>query len=145
MFPPFGFDAKAAGPLPDLLEAYFAGVNQMAQGLGPMKGIARCQLEMMGLMSRRAQAYLEIPSRLSRCQSPQSLMLEQLRFWQNAFQQYSESSRHIMDAWGQAGAALLAQSVPKNGKAASRDYISFGAPAGNDPKAPVRLRPRQVA
>jgi hypothetical protein len=121
----FGFPNFNIGQFNNPLQLYFSGLDSMAQSMGPMKGYARWQLEAMGLMSRRAQAYMEIPSRLSRCRTPQDLMAEQARFWQTAFQQYSESSRRMMEAWTQ----IVPMSMP-NGKdsAAERDYISFADP-----------------
>ena len=76
-------------------------------------------------MNRRAQAYIEIPSRLSRCRSPQDLMAEQTRFMQTAFQQYQESSKRIMEAWAQALPVGFANG---GGTATERDYISFADP-----------------
>lgn len=121
----FGFNTFNPGQFTNPLQLYFSGLDSMAQSMGPMKGFARWQLEAMGLMSRRAQAYMEIPSRLSRCRTPQDLMAEQARFMQTAFQQYTESSRRMMEAWTQ-----MAQVGLPNGKdmPAERDYISFADP-----------------
>jgi hypothetical protein len=89
-----------------------------------MKAMARWQLEAMGLMSRRAQAYMEIPSRMSRCRTPQDLMAEQVRFFQTAFQQYQQSSQRMLEAWTQMAPA----SNGKASSAAARDYITFADP-----------------
>lgn len=107
-------------------QAYFSNLDSMAQSMGPMKGVARLQLEVMGYMSRRAQAYMEIPTRLSRCRTPQDLMSEQSRFWHTAFQQYAESNKRIMDAWTQVMPNPFAATAAS--KPAERDYISFGDP-----------------
>ena len=127
MFGQSGFDTSASGMFGSPLQMYFSGLNQMSENMGPMKGFARWQLEVAGLMSRRAQAYMEIPSRMSRCRTPQDLMSEQMRFWQNAFQQHSESSKKIMDAWTQMMTPMSFQ--PAGNQKRERDYISF-----NDPK-----------
>lgn len=121
------------------LQAYFKAVEGMSQSMGPMKGLARCQLEMAGLMSRRTQAYMEIPSRLSRCRTPQDLMSEQTRFWQTCFQQHAESSRRMMDAWMQAMTPVgfgTTATAPRR----ERDYISFDEPQANgtDRRGPGR-------
>lgn len=128
MSDPFVLGAFNPGQFANPFQVYFTSLDQMSQNaspmMGPMKAMARWQLECMGLMSRRAQAYMEIPSRLSRCRSPQDLIAEQTRFFQNAFQQYQESSKRIQDAWAQIGSTSLA-----NGRdAAERDYISFADP-----------------
>jgi hypothetical protein len=109
------------------MHSYFNGLDTIAQGVGPMMGpikaMARFQLEMMGLASRRAQAVMEVPSRLARCRTPQDIMSEQSRFWQTAFHQYAESSRRVMEAWTQA------MQMPAQGnRRAERDYISFADP-----------------
>lgn len=120
------FQMFNAGAFSNPFQAYFSNLDTLAQSMGPMKGVARWQLEVMGFMSRRAQAYMEMPTRLSRCRTPQDLMSEQARFMQIAFQQYAESNKRLMEAWTQmvpnpfnAGAAT---------KPVERDYISFGDP-----------------
>jgi hypothetical protein len=134
-----GYEAFPQFMLTGPFQMYFNGLDQLAQNMGPMKGVARLQLEMAGFMSRRAQAYLEIPSRLSRCRTPQDLMTEQLRFWQMAFQQYNESSRRVMDAWAQMATPSGFAGLAANGQGRARDYISFGdeRAAGASP-APLR-------
>lgn len=92
-------------------------------GAAPMKGFARAQLEMMGLMNRRAQAYLEIPSVLSRCRTPQDLFNEQSRFWHTAFQQYAETGRRVAEVWGQM--AQPAFGMRNGAHTQERDYITF--------------------
>ena len=92
-----------------------------------MRGFARWQLELQGLMFRRAQAYLELPSRMSQCRSPQDLMAEQQRFFQTCMQQYSETSQQIMCAWAQI---LQGPSVAGSAKNAApkHDYLAFPEP-----------------
>jgi hypothetical protein len=94
-----------------------------AQFTAPAKALARVQLEALGFVNRRAQAYLEIPSRLSRCRTPQDLINEQMGFWQTAIEQYSESSRRMAEAWSQviaSGGGFSGTSGPRE-----RDYITF--------------------
>lgn len=122
------FGAFNPGAFANPFQMYFGGLDTMAQSvspmMGPMKAMARWQLETMGLMSRRAQAYMEIPSRLSRCRSPQDLMSEQTRFMQTAFQQYQESSKRIMEAWAQ----VTPMGFDSGSDRTERDYISFADP-----------------
>lgn len=140
--------------MPNLMQAYFGGMDTMTQSTDPyFKGIARLQLEAMGLMSRRAQAYLEIPSRLSQCRTPQDLFSEQMRFWQTAFQQYTESSRKMLAASNQM--MVMPPTVTQalgGGKPAKRerDYINVPeakAPQGPQafPQPPTPGRERRVA
>lgn len=107
-------------------QLYFSGLESMAQSMGPMKVMARWQLEATGLMSRRAQAYMELPSRMSRCRSPQDVMSEQARFIQTAFQQYQQSSQRMLEAWTQ----IVPTAMPAGGdrQGAARDYITFADP-----------------
>lgn len=106
-----------------------------------MKGYARSQLEIMGFVSRRTQAYLEIPTRLQQCRTPQDLLNEQARFWQTAFEQYAEASRKILEAWAQAGGASAQQPV----KATARDYISFGGDSVNGSRPLANGHDRRAA
>jgi hypothetical protein len=93
-----------------------------------MRGMTRWQLEAQQLMARRAQAYLELPGRMSQCRTPQDLMQEQTQFWQAAFQQYSESSRRILSAWSQAAQPASAEIRPED-RPKQRDYLSFAEQA----------------
>lgn len=136
------------GPFQSLFhEPNYNVAGLMPQGFDQMlRGMMRCQVEAQSLMSRRAQAYFELPTRLSQCRTPQDLVQEQQRFWQSAFEQYSECSRHVMSAWGQMF-QLPSSAVPQPGSA--RDYLSFPEPrTGNGmdaPSQPMRQGDRKVA
>lgn len=141
------FESSGLGPYQHMMQSYFGGLDNAAQGYEPaMKGMARAQLEMMSLASRRAQAYLEIPSRLAACRTPQDLLSEQMRFWQTAFQHYSEGSRRVMTAMtsmAQPPNFADAQSKPR-----ARDYLSVPETQEQpDPRnnAPRASPPRRVA
>src|SRR6185369_13186465 len=116
-------DSKA-GPLGNLSQAYFCNLDTMLRGYEPaLKGISRWNLEVFGLTARRAQAWLEVGSRLSRCKTPVEVLSEQGKFWQTAASDYVESSKRLAAAWSQcASAAKL------NGGGQPRDYITFPEP-----------------
>src|SRR5258706_8834684 len=64
------FDPKA-GPLGNLSQACFGGLDMMVKGYEPaLKGVGRWNLELVGLMTRRSQAWLEVPVRLGACKTP---------------------------------------------------------------------------
>jgi len=110
--------------MPNPVQSMMQGLDGAAQSAEPMmRGAARYQLEVMTLMSRRAQAYMELPTRLSQCRTPQDVFNEQTRFWQTAFTQYSESTRKIYSAWAQmfTPPSFGAPASPKR----ERDYLSF--------------------
>lgn len=138
-----GFDPNVFGPFGALFQGYFdvwerfgqaqlplAGGSTAAnldpqtissQLTAPLKAAARCQLETLGLMTRRTQAYLQVPTRLAQCRTPQDLVNEQMAFWRTAGEQYRESAARIGEAWGQAFPWLGAVRAG----VAERDYISF--------------------
>lgn len=91
-----------------------------------MRGFTRWQLELQGLMVRRAQAYLELPTRMSQCRTPQDLMAEQQRFMQTCFAHYSESTQSVMNAWAQMFQLPMVTSEATRQK--ERDYLSFPEP-----------------
>ena len=99
-----------------------------------VKAAMRFNMELMSLTGRRMRAYLELPSALGRCRSPQDLATEQMRFWQTAARDYSDSSRHAMEAWS----ALLSSGARlSNGAAlADRDFMDFND--ARDDEAPSR-------
>jgi hypothetical protein len=77
-----------------------------AAGMGPMKALTIQQMELMTFFSRRAQAYLGLPQRMSRCRTSADLVNEQMRFWQTAMSQYQDASTRIASAWSDAFASL---------------------------------------
>ena len=124
-------DSKA-GPLGNPSQAYFGGLDMMVKGYEPtLKGVGRWNLEVLGLMARRAQAWLEIPSRLSQCKTPADLFKEQTKFWQAAAADYTDGSQRLTAAWSACAV------MPKLNGAQPRDYITF--PEGQEtPPAPKR-------
>jgi hypothetical protein len=131
-----GFDPHQFWMVSNPFQAYFNSADSLSQGFEPMKALARCQLEVMGLVSRRAQAYLEIPSRLSQCRTPQDILNEQMAFWRTAFEQYSESSQRIADAWGHVLMPLDDRADARR----QRDYITFAEPKDGQGRSPRERR-----
>jgi hypothetical protein len=106
-----------------------------AQASAPIvKAAMRFNMELMSLTGRRMRAYLDLPSTLGRCRSAQDLATEQMRFWQTAARDYSDSSRNAMEAWS----ALLSSGASlSNGAAlADRDFMDFND--ARDDEAPAR-------
>ena len=142
------FDSNAFGPFGPLFQTYVStlesfgraygiagpftaenGSQDAAQRMGgPMKAAARAQLAWMGLMNRRAQAYMQVPTRLAHCRTPQDLLNEQMAFWRTAAEQYTESYRKILDAWTSVDGGT-------NGRPAERDYINFNGTGSRDAEA----------
>lgn len=144
------FEAPAFGPfhhLQSVFQPNIAGLDNVALAFQPfLKGLVRCQLEAAGFASQRAQAYLEIPSRLALVRTPQDLFNEQTRFWQTAFQQYNDSTRRMQ-------AAVVSMATPptfgagETSKGRKRDVLTM--PGDVEPAAekqpPVSGFPRRVA
>ena len=62
-------DSKA-GPLGNLSQTYYGSLDMMAKGFEPaLKGVGRWNLELIGLLTRRSQAWLEMPARLGQCRT----------------------------------------------------------------------------
>lgn len=125
-------DSKA-GPLGNLSQAYFCNLDMLVKGYEPaLKGVGRWNLELLGFAARRAQAWVEIPARLTRCKTPFDILAEQAKFWQTAVADYADGSHRMVAAWTACAA------VPKANGAQQRDYITFPepqeAPAGTAPK-----------
>jgi len=81
-------------------------LESMSAGFGPMKALTVQQVELIRLASRRAQAYLAIPQRLSRCRTHSDVLNEQMQFWQTAMGQYQDANARIVNAWSEMFAAL---------------------------------------
>jgi hypothetical protein len=113
------------GPLGNLSQACFGNLDMMVKTCEPaLKGVGRWNLELMGFMARRAQAWLETSSRLSKCRTPAEVLGEQARFWQAAAADYADGSRRMAAAW--SSCAMVPQ--VSNGALQPRDYITFPEP-----------------
>ena len=125
-------DSKA-GPLGNLSQTYFGGLGMMVKGCEPaLKGVGRWNLELLGFMARRAQAWLEIPSRLTQCKTPVDAFNAQGAFWQAAATDYADGSKRLAAAW------TACATMPKlNGNVQPRDYMTFPEPQ-EAPAAPKR-------
>lgn len=122
------------GPFQNAMQAYCSGLDTATRGFDPMlKSVVQANLEVFGLCSRRAQAYLEFPSRLGECHNPPELLAAQVRFWQTAFSQYQDSSRKVARVWMQA-LPELHKSMSKSGGKPERDYITV--PEAQEPQRP---------
>lgn len=74
-------------------------LETITAGLAPLKALTVIQMEMITWSSRRAQAVLSIPQRLSACKTHEDLLEEQNRFWQTTFSQNQETIYRIAQAW----------------------------------------------
>jgi CelD/BcsL family acetyltransferase involved in cellulose biosynthesis len=132
-----------AGPFGNLSQAWCCGLDQLAKSYEPtVRNVGRINLELMGLMTRRAQAWLQIPTSASHCKTPQDLFVAQLKFWQTATQDYTEGARRLSATF----ASLTVPSINAWGKSAamSRDYITFPEPKPNAPD-PAKSERRRAA
>jgi Phasin protein len=136
--------ANGKSPVQSFFHMYFSGMEAMGQAYDPFtKGIARAQLEFMGLMSRRAQAYMEIPSRLSQCRTPQDLANEQMRFWRDAYQEYSDSFARMTEAVASVTMPSFAFGQFGEDVRSAHDYITF--PETKEQARPGQGRERKAA
>jgi Phasin protein len=136
--------ANAKSPIQSFFHVYFSGLETMSQAYDPFsKNIARAQLEFMGFMSRRAQAYLEIPNRLSACRTPQDFAHEQMRFWRTAYEEYAESVGRMTEAMASMASPSFGFGQHGDGVRNSHDYLAF--PEGDERGRPVHPRERKAA
>lgn len=128
---------EARGPFE--FSAPWLNFGLSAQASAPIvKAAMRFNMELMSLTGRRMRAYLDLPSTLGRCRSPQDLAAEQMRFWQTAARDYTDSSRSAMEAWG----TLLSSGVSLGNGAASsldRDFMDFNQ-SRDDDEVPSQAR-----
>ena len=157
-----GLERGAFWPFTQMFETYVNGLQSVSPGFGaqapdlqalgsqftgPAKAVVRCQLEALGLANRRAQAYLDLPSRVARCKTPQDLIREQADFWRTAVEQYTESAQRIGFAWGQI--LTPAAFAGMSGQRRERDYITFPSAKETNGQGPgetaAESRHRRVA
>jgi len=90
---------RQARPETAYFERLAASTEQATKSVAPMvTSTARANLELMSLAGRRARAYMDIPNTLAQCRGPQDLFAAQGRFWQAAFQDYTDCTRRIATA-----------------------------------------------
>lgn len=117
-------------------------------GEAPWKVLARIQIESLALMSRRAQAYMELPQTLSHCRTPEDLMTEQVRFWQVAQRQYAAGFEKVA---GAVPVPLVQAPKVETAQPRPRDYIVVAErePAVAPTTAPIAAKmaeqPKAVA
>jgi hypothetical protein len=127
-----------AGPLGNLSQAYFGGLDTMVKSYEPaLKGVSRWNLELAGLMARRAQAWLAIPNLLTQCKTPVDVFNAQGKFWQAAAADYADGSKRLTAALSSAG------TMPKLNGIQPRDYITFAEP--QETSAAPKLGERKAA
>ena len=120
-----GSNSHANGKLPinNPFQFYFGGLEALGQAYDPfVKGIARTQLEMFGFFNRRAQAYMQMPTRVAQCRTPQDLTNLQTQFWRSAYEDYSQSVGRVTSALAACAPNLAALSQEA---LSARDYIAF--------------------
>jgi hypothetical protein len=128
-----------AGPFCNLSQGYFNGLDLAARGYEPMfRNAARWNLELMGLATRRTRAWLELPSRLAGCRTPQDLAQASLQYWQTAAQDYADGARRLSVAAGAFAVPGINGAWVKT--APGRDYITFAEPKPATEEAPRRDR-----
>jgi hypothetical protein len=133
--------SPTAGPFVNLSQVYCNGLDVLAKSSEPLvKGVGRVNLEVLGLMTRRTRAWLELPARLSQCKSPQDLQVEQLRFWQNAALDYTEGVQRLATAFSALAPAGLNGAWSVKATPPSRDYISVHEARQVAEEAPRRER-----
>jgi hypothetical protein len=137
--------ANGSSPLQSFFHMYFSGLEAMGQAYDPfVKTFARGQIELLSFMSRRAQAYIELPGRLTHCRTPQDVLDEQKRFWDTTVHQYTTSANRIADALSPLTGTPFHFSLPGDEAQDVRDYITFPEPQEQQTNA-GRVRERKVA
>lgn len=118
-------------PLTAFSQTYFRGFEAAMQAYEPLwRDWARWNVELMGLASRRSQAWLDRPSHLVRCQSPQEVVAEQMHFAQTASRHYNETAHRLTAIWGRSDLMRgLNGAFNAASQATDRDYISFPEPS----------------
>ncbi len=134
--------ANGKSPTHSAFQMYFGGLEALGHAYDPfMKGLARTQLEMLGFLNRRAQAYMQIPARAAQCRTPQDLLSAQTQFWRTAYEDYTESVGRVTNALAAVGlpnfAALSEEALN------AHDYIAF--PDAKEQTSANRSRERKAA
>ena len=117
----------------DFAAPYGAGKTAWAKEIEPIaKAMSLAQYEMLGLMSKRARAYMDWPTRFARCRSPKDVLTLQQSYWQQCVADYTATAQAVGSFWSQHQVLTglqetfedqSMQSCPECGQ--ERDVISF--------------------
>lgn len=102
-----------------------------------LKIASRIQIEAAALATRRAQAYMEIPAILARCQTGQDLLTAQVMFWQMAQRHYVEGFEHLAASIQSASSSAIPSASPR----AMRTVVQPIVPPARKPAVTVELQP----
>ena len=131
------------GPFANLWLTYSNGLDAMAKSYEPVVlGLGRCQLELMTLALRRTQAWLERPTRLTRCRTPQDAIAEHVGFWQTAGAHYTEGAQRVLAALVSTTANPLVAGWSTGADRDTRDYIAVEL---KEPAAVPPIKDRRAA
>lgn len=72
-----------------------------------MRALAQANVEMVGLLGRRSRAYLDLPTHLAQCRTPQQMLDEQAKFFQDMMHDYQVTNDRVMNCWMEAAAPLI--------------------------------------
>lgn len=135
--------ANGKSPAHGAFQMYFGGLEALGQAYDPfLKGLARTQLEVLGFVNRRAQAYMQIPTAAAQCRTPQDLFNVQSQFWRAAYEDYTESVGRVTNALAACGLPNFA-SLTEEALHNAHDYIAF--PETKEQPSSGRSRERKAA
>jgi len=81
-----------------------------------MRALAQANVEMVGLFGRRSRAYLDLPGHLAQCRTPQQMLDEQARFFQDMVHDYQVTNDRVMSCWMEAATPF----APEEGERRAR-------------------------
>ncbi len=110
--------SSAGQPFEAWTQMWFGAFGSAQKNVEPAsKGLATAQSELMGLASRRTQAWLDLPKQFANCKAPQDFAQANIQFWQSAASDWTAASQRMMSVWG------AAMPVSGNGFATPRDHV----------------------
>ena len=66
------------------------------------RALAQTNVEMIGLVGRRSRAYLDLPNHIAECRTPQQILEQQARFFQEMLNDYQTTNERVMNCWMEA-------------------------------------------
>lgn len=97
-----GWTGTEAGQQLENMLSQFWNVGGNGGASRYMRALAQTNVEMVGLMGRRSRAYLDFPSNLAKCRSPQQFVEQQARFFQDMLHDYQAANDRMVNCWIEA-------------------------------------------
>ena len=98
----FGWASEEPAPqFEKMLRQFWELGNDGAPGRF-VRALTQANVELMGLFGKRSRAYFDWPAHLAKCRTPQQILDEHARFFEEMLNDYQAANGRVMNCWKEA-------------------------------------------